>query len=88
MDGGGEQQVNTGGLITSSNDDVNTSPRNKAGDVASTADENVVTVRITSEPLSVDAAFASIASPQAGGNSIFIGTTRDSFEGKEVVRLE
>jgi len=41
-----------------------------------------------SHPPLLHACVCAVASPRAGGNSIFIGTTRDSFEGKEVVRLE
>ncbi|XP_022109630.1 molybdopterin synthase catalytic subunit-like [Acanthaster planci] len=45
-------------------------------------------VQITSDPLSVEKATAMVSSPTSGAISIFIGTTRNNFEGKEVVRLE
>eukprot|EP00035_Acanthoeca_spectabilis_P023570 m.449976 g.449976 ORF g.449976 m.449976 type:complete len:186 (+) comp19896_c0_seq1:236-793(+) len=47
-----------------------------------------LTVVVTANPLTADAAFAAIVCDQAGGNSMFLGTTRDNFEGKTVVRLE
>eukprot|EP00753_Platysulcus_tardus_P014200 PLAT4202.1.p1 GENE.PLAT4202.1~~PLAT4202.1.p1 ORF type:complete len:181 (-),score=64.21 PLAT4202.1:48-590(-) len=40
------------------------------------------------EPLSLDAVVAAVASPAAGAISTFIGTTRDNFDGRPVVRLE
>mmetsp|Transcript_52244 Transcript_52244/g.128185 ORF Transcript_52244/g.128185 Transcript_52244/m.128185 type:complete len:149 (-) Transcript_52244:121-567(-) len=45
-------------------------------------------VRIGVDPLSVVEATDFVSSPKAGGISTFIGTTRDTFEGKNVVRLE
>ncbi|XP_038072483.1 molybdopterin synthase catalytic subunit-like [Patiria miniata] len=45
-------------------------------------------VRITSDPLSVEEATGMVTSPTSGAISIFIGTTRNNFEGKEVIRLE
>ncbi len=47
-----------------------------------------VSVLITPEPLSPADAIAFVTSAQCGGISVFIGTTRDSFEGKGVQRLE
>ncbi|PXF48339.1 Molybdopterin synthase catalytic subunit [Gracilariopsis chorda] len=51
------------------------------------ADEDNVIV-LTEEPLSVDSAMAAVSRDCAGGVSLFVGTTRDNFEGKTVVRLE
>jgi molybdopterin synthase catalytic subunit len=45
-------------------------------------------VHITSEALSVDAALASISRPEAGGLAIFLGTVRDTNEGRAVTLLE
>lgn len=45
-------------------------------------------VDVVEEKLNVEAITDSVASPSCGAVSVFIGTTRDSFEGKEVVRLE
>ena len=45
----------------------------------SMADEMLV---IQSEPLNVNEALMAVADDSCGGTSIFIGTTRDSFEGK------
>jgi len=45
-------------------------------------------VHITEEELSVNDVMAKVADTGCGGISIFVGTTRDLFAGKEVVRLE
>ena len=45
-------------------------------------------VRVTAEPLDVNAVVQQVIAPGAGGVSVFIGTTRDNFNGKAVVRLE
>lgn len=49
--------------------------------------ENDVIV-LTHEVLSVDFATKSVSSNAAGGISVFVGTTRDNFDGKGVIRLE
>lgn len=43
---------------------------------------------LTESPLDVNAAFAFVTEPGTGATSIFVGTTRDNFEGKKVVKLE
>lgn len=45
-------------------------------------------IKLVDELLSVDEASNAVASSQAGGTSIFVGTTRDNFNGKTVVSLE
>lgn len=45
-------------------------------------------VEITMEALDVAAISASVTHPSTGATSIFVGTTRDNFANKEVVRLE
>ena len=45
-------------------------------------------VELTREPLDVGAISASVTHPSTGATSLFVGTTRDNFEGKHVVRLE
>ncbi|GMT27146.1 hypothetical protein PFISCL1PPCAC_18443 [Pristionchus fissidentatus] len=45
-------------------------------------------VRITFDPLDVGEAMKMVSSPSCGGTSVFVGTTRDTFDGREVVRLE
>lgn len=45
-------------------------------------------VKITNEPLDVNDAFVRATIPSTGATSIFVGTTRDNFEGKKVVKLE
>ena len=45
-------------------------------------------VELTQEPLDVGAISASVTAPSTGATSLFVGTTRDNFDGKEVVRLE
>eukprot|EP00041_Stephanoeca_diplocostata_P004049 m.40462 g.40462 ORF g.40462 m.40462 type:complete len:384 (-) comp14820_c0_seq2:1787-2938(-) len=43
---------------------------------------------IQSEPLDAAKAIASVGGPRSGGISVFIGTTRDTFESKSVERLD
>ena len=45
-------------------------------------------VKITSASLNTADILAKVASNAAGANSVFVGTTRDTFEGKKVARLE
>jgi len=45
-------------------------------------------VGLTLEPLDITAISNSVTAPSTGATSLFVGTTRDNFEGKEVVRLE
>jgi molybdopterin synthase catalytic subunit len=44
-------------------------------------------VRVTSEPLSVDEALASVADPSAGGTCVFLGTVRDHSASGDVTGL-
>lgn len=45
-------------------------------------------ILLTNEPLSLERAQDAIGNPSAGGQSFFVGTTRDNFDGKSVVLLE
>ncbi|CAG9466341.1 unnamed protein product [Pedinophyceae sp. YPF-701] len=45
-------------------------------------------VEVTPEPLDLQKLVQFVTDPGAGAISTFIGTTRDTFEGKKVVRLE
>ncbi|XP_030625295.1 molybdopterin synthase catalytic subunit [Chanos chanos] len=45
-------------------------------------------IKLTHDKLSVDAVSDSVTCPSCGAISLFIGTTRDNFEGKKVVLLE
>ena len=45
-------------------------------------------VVITTSPLDVAAISSSVTAPCTGATSLFVGTTRDNFQGKKVVRLE
>ncbi|XP_072167054.1 molybdopterin synthase catalytic subunit-like [Diadema setosum] len=45
-------------------------------------------IRLTPSQLSVDEAVQVVTHPSCGAVSVFLGTTRDNFEGKTVVRLE
>ncbi|XP_068951395.1 molybdopterin synthase catalytic subunit isoform X2 [Petaurus breviceps papuanus] len=45
-------------------------------------------IKITSEKLSVDEVSQLVISPVCGAVSLFVGTTRNNFEGKKVVSLE
>ena len=53
--------------------------------VESTQDD---TISVVDTVLSLDDATKAVASPKAGATSLFVGTTRNHFEGKPVVRLE
>lgn len=46
------------------------------------------TIEITADLLSVDEAVKTVTSPTSGAISLFIGTTRNNFDGKEVTHLE
>ncbi|EYC31625.1 hypothetical protein Y032_0003g1154 [Ancylostoma ceylanicum] len=45
-------------------------------------------IRICYEPLDVDEALRLINSPSCGATSVFVGTTRDTFAGRKVTRLD
>lgn len=45
-------------------------------------------LRLSASPLDVNAAFLYVTEPATGATSMFVGTTRDNFEGKKVVKLE
>ncbi|XP_018592234.1 molybdopterin synthase catalytic subunit [Scleropages formosus] len=45
-------------------------------------------IELTHDKLSADAVSDSVSCPSCGAVSMFIGTTRDNFEGKKVVQLE
>ena len=47
-----------------------------------------LTVLLTSEPLSLDAAFRAVLDPGCGGTALFVGTTRSPNQGREVDELE
>lgn len=59
--------------------------RQSAGDDANEAHDYA---KLISEPLSIEEASEIVSSPQAGATSVFVGTTRDNFEGKGVISLE
>ena len=46
-----------------------------------------LTVLLTEEPLSLDAAFRAVLDPACGGTALFVGTTRSPNEGREVDEL-
>ena len=45
-------------------------------------------IKFTPEKLSVDEASQLVISPLCGAVSLFVGTTRNNFEGKKVISLE
>jgi len=45
-------------------------------------------VSITPDPIDLAALFAAAVSPDTGAIASFVGTTRNSFQGREVLRLE
>jgi molybdopterin synthase catalytic subunit len=47
-----------------------------------------VTVLLTGEPLSLDAAFRAVLRPDCGGTALFVGTTRSPNQGQQVDELE
>ena len=51
------------------------------------SDDDACTMSLTYDPISSDAVLRSIRSPAAGANVLFLGTTRDSCDGRAVSRL-
>jgi molybdopterin synthase catalytic subunit len=47
-----------------------------------------VTVLLSQEPLSLDAAFRAVLRPDCGGTALFVGTTRSPNQGRDVDELE
>jgi molybdopterin synthase catalytic subunit len=45
-------------------------------------------IRLTAEPILLDELLSAVADPKAGAVVVFIGTTRDHNDGREVQRLE
>lgn len=45
-------------------------------------------LKLTNERLSINEVTKAVSAPNCGAISLFVGTTRDSFEGKEVLQLE
>jgi molybdopterin synthase catalytic subunit len=45
-------------------------------------------LRLTAEPIVIDELLAAVSDPKAGAVVLFIGTTRDNNEGRQVERLE
>jgi len=45
-------------------------------------------IEITEEPLKVDEISAQVTDKGTGATSLFVGTTRDNFDGKKVIKLE
>lgn len=52
-----------------------------------TSDDDACVVSLVYDAISSDAVLRSIRSPTAGANVLFLGTTRDSFDGRAVSRL-
>lgn len=52
------------------------------------AEDDRVLTRISADPISVPDLLSWATRPTAGGIGVFVGTTRDSFQGKRVTRLE
>ena len=55
---------------------------------ANASDPPLDLVHLTEEPLPLGHLASKVVCPSAGGIATFIGTTRDHFEGKQVLRLE
>jgi molybdopterin synthase catalytic subunit len=47
-----------------------------------------VTIVLTSEPLSVAAAYDAVVRPACGGTALFVGTTRSPSDGRQIDTLE
>jgi len=56
--------------------------------VDNNSDKTMDDIVITTAPLDVAAISSSVTDPCTGATSLFVGTTRDNFQGKKVVRLE
>jgi molybdopterin synthase catalytic subunit len=59
-----------------------------ASSSGSSSDDGRVRVEVTGEPLGLDPLLAYVSDPGAGAIATFSGVTRNSFGGKEVLRLE
>jgi molybdopterin synthase catalytic subunit len=47
-----------------------------------------LTVLLTDQPLSLDAAFRAVLDPACGGTALFVGTTRSPNQGREITELQ
>jgi molybdopterin synthase catalytic subunit len=47
-----------------------------------------IDIKISAEPLDIQACIAYVITPESGGIDVFIGTVRNSTKGKAVIRLE
>jgi molybdopterin synthase catalytic subunit len=45
-------------------------------------------IDLTLEPLSIKTISNLVSDPEAGATSVFVGTTRNNFQGKAVIKLE
>lgn len=45
-------------------------------------------VKLTSDNLCVETLYQMVSSPEFGAVSLFVGTTRNNFDGKKVTKLE
>jgi molybdopterin synthase catalytic subunit len=48
----------------------------------------MIDIKISTEPLNIQACIDAVMSPESGGIDVFIGTVRNATKGKQVVRLE
>jgi len=64
-----------------------------SNDAAPSASQNVAQssndfVEVTSDPIHIDRVTRLVTTPEAGAVATFSGTTRDNFQGRQVIKLE
>jgi molybdopterin synthase catalytic subunit len=76
------------GVLLSEGDEVAVIPPVSGGESRPSGSEQRSRFRLSSQPLSVDAAVEQVRSPEAGGIATFIGTTRARSRGRDVLYLD
>ncbi|KAG5199168.1 hypothetical protein JEQ12_006868 [Ovis aries] len=76
-------------LLLQSGDEIAVIPPISGGkDMNEVEEKSKDIIKFTSEKLSVDEVSQLVISPLCGAISLFVGTTRNNFEGKKVISLE
>lgn len=94
MEARGEPQIRISLLLMSSAEEVEEENARRREDESAGAEQPMEErkgsdwLKLTCETLSVDAAARLVGDEGCGAISMFIGTTRDTFEGRRVIRLE
>ncbi|XP_054431308.1 molybdopterin synthase catalytic subunit isoform X2 [Pteronotus mesoamericanus] len=60
----------------------------RRNDMSEVEEKSKDIIKFTTEKLSIEEASRAVTSPRCGAISLFVGTTRNNFEGKKVISLE